>query len=94
MKGMTQAAIEEEAKEILAEILGVDGSELTPGALLGADLGMDSLDRIEISLAIEDRLLGGPEIATETLESWQTVKDVLDTVRLEHKDLAVQGSTL
>ena len=71
---------EETVKEILERLLCVDEQELTPQALLVEDLGMDSLDRVEISMELEEALLEGEEIDEEIAENWKTVADVLLSV--------------
>jgi acyl carrier protein len=71
--------MEEQLKEILCDVLGVDETELTPQALLCEDLGMDSLDRVELAMRIEEELLNGEDI-DEAADGWMTVQDVVDTV--------------
>lgn len=76
---MTDAA--EDVLTIMAEKGRVERSALAPDAKL-ADLGIASLDVIEIVFAIEDRL--GVEIpfnANDTRTEFVTVGDVLDAVR-------------
>lgn len=75
-------ALEVRVKEILAEVLLVDESELTPGADLANDLGADSLDMAEISMKIEDEILDTDKpIASETLDQWVTVQHIVDSVQ-------------
>ncbi len=76
---MTDAA--EDVLSIMAEKGRVERTALTPDAKL-ADLGIASLDVIEIVFAIEDRL--GVEIpfnANDARTEFVTVGDVLDAVR-------------
>lgn len=63
--------------EILATVLLSENDNLEPEALLEEDLGADSLDRIEIAMAIEEQLLDDDEIDGEIVEGWKTVADVI-----------------
>lgn len=45
--------IEERVKDTIAATLGVDGSRVTDDALIIEDLGADSLDTIEVVMALE-----------------------------------------
>lgn len=68
------------ATEILADLLLCDETAVTPGALLVKDLGMDSLDRVEIVMQLEEKLLAGGAIDEEEAEGWKTVGDVFRTI--------------
>ena len=48
------AAVEEKVKQIIVEQLGVDEGEVTPNASFVDDLGADSLDTVELVMALED----------------------------------------
>ena len=76
---MGEATIEEQVKEILITTLCCNDEELTPKALLAEDLGMDSLDRVEIAMQIEEGILDDEEIAENAAGEWRTVQDVVDT---------------
>jgi len=71
---------EERVLAILEENLGVRREELTPLALLMEDLGMDSLDRVEISMDLEEEF-DVKRIDEDEAESWRTVADVQATAR-------------
>ena len=62
-------------KEIIIEQLQVDESEITMETNLMKDLSADSLDAVEIIMAIEDEY--GIEIPDEEAESIQTVQDLV-----------------
>ena len=62
-------------KEIIMEQLQVDKSEITMETNLMKDLSADSLDAVEIIMAIEDEY--GIEIPDEEAESIQTVQDLV-----------------
>jgi acyl carrier protein len=74
-----EATIEERVKEILVTTLCCNDEELTPKALLEEDLGMDSLDRVEIAMQMEEGLLDDEEIPDNAAGGWRTVQDVVDT---------------
>lgn len=65
----------EKLKEVVAEGLSVDVSEIVESASFKDDLGADSLDLFEIVMAMEEEL--GVEIATEDLQSIVTVGDAI-----------------
>ena len=65
-------------QKILCEELGVKVEQLSPGASLDADLGADSLTKVEIVMGIEERF--GVTIPDELSERVQTVEDVYDTL--------------
>lgn len=61
-------------KEIVAEQLGVEVSELTETTSLKDDLNADSLDLFQIIMSLEEEF--GIEIPTEDTESIQTIGDI------------------
>ena len=68
----------EEVKEVIVEALGVDEDKVVLEASLSDDLGIDSLDAVELGMAIEDNL--GVAIADEDLPNIKTVQDLVDYV--------------
>ena len=62
-------------KEIIMEQLQVEESEITMETNLMMDLSADSLDAVEIIMAIEDEF--GIEIPDEEAETIQTVQDLV-----------------
>lgn len=64
----------EKVKSIIVEQLGVDEAEVTPEAHFIDDLGADSLDTVELVMALEEEF--GIEISDEDAEKIQTVGDV------------------
>ncbi len=77
--------IEAKIKEIIVEQLNVDESEVTPDASFVDDLGADSLDVVELVMAIEEAF--DIEIPDEDAEKIRTVKDAIEYVKgkLEEK---------
>jgi len=73
------SSIEEKLFTIVAEKLGVDRSEVTPDAVFIDDLGADSLDLVELIMAMEEEF--GFEIADEEAEKLRTVGDVLNFIK-------------
>ncbi len=65
-------------KEIIVEQLQVDEDEITLETNLMKDLSADSLDAVEIIMAIEDEY--GFEIPDEEAEKMQTVQDLVNYV--------------
>lgn len=62
-------------REIVAEQLGVDINEVTAEASFVDDLGADSLDTVELVMALEEEF--GLEIPDEDAEKIATVQDAI-----------------
>jgi acyl carrier protein len=72
-------ANEEKVIDIIVDKLGVDRSEVTPEAVFVDDLGADSLDLVELIMAMEEEF--GFEIADEEAEKLRTVQDVISFIQ-------------
>ncbi|MCL2761144.1 MAG: acyl carrier protein [Desulfuromonadales bacterium] len=72
------AAVEKRVKEIIAEQLGVEEAQVTNEASFMDDLGADSLDTVELVMALEEEF--DIEISDENAEKLQTVQDAIDYI--------------
>ena len=75
--------IEVRVKKIIAEQLGVEESQVTNEKAFVADLGADSLDTVELVMALEDEF--GIEIPDEDAEKIQKVKDAVSYIESHAK---------
>ena len=70
--------VERRVIEIIVEQLGVSEEEVTLEASFVDDLGADSLDLVELIMALEEEF--GLEISDEDAEKIQTVHDVVNYI--------------
>jgi len=68
----------EEIREVVSEQLGVKPEEVKPEASFIDDLGADSLDTVELVMALEERF--NIEIPDEDAEKMQRVSDVIEYI--------------
>jgi len=73
------ATVDERVKKIIAEQLGVEEDEVTPEASIVEDLGADSLDTVELVMALEEEF--GIEIPDEDAEKILTVGKALEYIK-------------
>lgn len=78
-----EKSIEQRVKEIIVEQLGVTADQVAPEAKFIEDLGADSLDTVELVMALEEEF--GQEIPDEEAEKLQTVGDVIKYVEEKQK---------
>jgi len=74
----TVEQVVEQVKEIICEKLSVSPEDVKPEASFVDDLGADSLDLVEMIMAMEDKF--GINIADEDAEKIKTVQDAIDYV--------------
>jgi acyl carrier protein len=72
-------SVDEKVREVVSNQLGVSLSEVVPEASFVDDLGADSLDLVELVMAMEEQF--GMEIGDEDAEKMRTVQDVIDYVK-------------
>ena len=72
------ASVAERIKQIVAEQLGVEEDQVTTAASFMDDLGADSLDTVELVMALEEEF--DIEISDEDAEKIQTVKNAIDYI--------------
>ena len=73
-----EKSVEEKVKDIIVEQLKVDRDEVTLEASFIEDLGADSLDLVELIMAMEEEF--GLEISDEDAEKIQTVQDAVNYI--------------
>ena len=76
-------SVEEKVKQIIVEQLGVDEAEETPPASFVDDLGADSLDTVELVMALEEAF--DIEIPDEDAEKILTVQQAIDYIQKHAK---------
>lgn len=74
----------EKVKERISDILGVESDDITMESSFADDLGADSLDIVELIMALEEEF--EIEIPDEEAEKIQAVSDVVDYIK-EHTDM-------
>jgi acyl carrier protein len=77
-------ALMDKVKKIIVEQLGVDESEVTPGAHFIDDLGADSLDTVELILSFEEEF--DISIPDEDAEKLETVGKAVEYLKANIED--------
>ena len=72
-------SIEQRVKEIIVEQLGANEAEVKPEAKFVDDLGADSLDLVELVMALEEEY--NMEISDEDAEKILTVGDAIEYIK-------------
>ena len=70
--------IADKVKKIVVEQLSVNEDQVTPEAKIIEDLGADSLDQVELIMALEEQF--GAEIPDEEAEKLTTVGDAIEYI--------------
>jgi len=73
------SSIEERVKKIVVEQLGVSEDQVTPDASFVDDLGADSLDTVELVMALEEEF--DAEIPDDEAEKITTVKQAVEFIQ-------------
>ena len=77
------SSVEERVKKIVVEQLGVNESEVNNDSSFVDDLGADSLDTVELVMALEEEF--DCEISDEEAEKITTVKQAVDYIKARTK---------
>ena len=72
------AGVEEKVKKIIEEKLSVNADQITNDAKFAEDLKADSLDTVELVMALEDEF--GLDIPDEEADKIKTVQDAIDYI--------------
>jgi acyl carrier protein len=80
---MADKPIDQRVKDIIVEQLGVKPDQVTPEAKFIEDLGADSLDTVELVMALEEEF--GIEVPDEQAEKLQSVGDVIKYIEDSQK---------
>ena len=80
---MATSAIEAKVKSIIADQLGVGEDEIKPESSFIEDLGADSLDIVELVMAMEEEF--EMEIPDEEAENIKTVGDAINYINTHKK---------
>ena len=80
---MSEKSIEQRVKDIIVEQLGVKPDQVTPEAKFIEDLGADSLDTVELVMALEEEF--ECEIPDEDAEKITSVQQAIDYVNTHLK---------
>jgi acyl carrier protein len=71
--------VEEKVKKIIEEKLSVNADQITNDARFAEDLKADSLDTVELIMALEDEF--GLDIPDEEADKIKTVQDTIDYIQ-------------
>jgi acyl carrier protein len=77
--------VEEKVTQIIVEQLGVESSEVVPGASFVDDLGADSLDQVELIMSFEEGF--NLEIPDNDAEKIVTVQDAIAYIQKNAKSV-------
>jgi len=71
--------VDKKVKEVIVEQLNITEEECVPDAAFLDDLGADSLDIVELIMAMEDNF--GIDISDDDLVKIRTVQDIVDYIK-------------
>lgn len=75
---MNKGDISSHLTRVLIEVFGVAPERIVPSALLADDLKIDSIDAVDLELAMNE--LTGKRLSAEKFKALRTVQDVIDAV--------------
>ena len=78
--------------EVVSEKTGYPAEMLEPGMQLDADLGIDSIKRVEILSALQEQLPDAPVIKPEHLGTLQTLADIVEFLAAEGAEAEEAGA--
>jgi acyl carrier protein len=78
MSQKVEVSVLEQVIRMIVDKLGVDNTEVVPEAKFIDDLGADSLDIVELLMAVEDEY--GIQVPDEDAEGMQTVGDIVQYI--------------
>lgn len=78
MNAYTKEEVHGELKTLFAEVFEIDGSRIHPQAKLYEDLGLDSIDAIDLIIKLQE--LTGKRMQPDEFKSVRTVQDVVDVL--------------
>ncbi|RZA16986.1 MAG: acyl carrier protein [Lysobacteraceae bacterium] len=88
---MEQEEIFQRIAAILHDTFDIEPARITPGAMLGGDLDIDSIDAVDLIVQLKP-MLGG-NLRPEAFKAVRSVQDVVDTVyAMLHAGTATTGS--
>ncbi len=73
----------EKVRKIIADQLNIAEDRITPDVKLVEDLGIDSLDTLEMLMALEDEY--GIQISNEDAQELKTVQDIVNYIEAKVK---------
>ena len=79
----TKQELVERVKQIISEQLGIDEADITPGASFAGDLRADSLDQVELVMALEEAF--DLSMSDEDAEKILKVQDAIDYIEKHAK---------
>ena len=77
-------SLEQKVKDIIVDQLGVDAAQVTPEASFIDDLSADSLDQVELVMALEEKF--GADIPDEDAEKLTTVGDAIKYIESKSQE--------
>ena len=84
MAELTRDEIRAKIKSIVTEGLGVSEDQVTDDAQFSQDLGADSLDQVELVMALEEEF--GSDIPDEVAETLTTVGDAIKYIESKSQE--------